>query len=155
MIQIDETISTAVPSAVLGVLTCSAVVAESSADLLADFDDTVKAMQDDYTLEKVAQNPHVAATRKAYKALGKDPLKYRNSAEAMLRRIANGNGLYRINNAVDINNMVSVASAVFTGVLRLCGNQRANRVEARPRRRKIQGYRQRCPEYRTLARFVR
>lgn len=47
MIQIDETISTAVPSAVLGVLTCSAVVAESSADLLADFDDTVKAMQDD------------------------------------------------------------------------------------------------------------
>ncbi len=115
MIQIDETISAAVPDAALGVLTCSAVVAESSADLLADFDDTVKAMQDDYTLEKVAQNPHVAATRKAYKALGKDPLKYRNSAEAMLRRIAKGNGLYRINNAVDINNMASVASGYSLG----------------------------------------
>jgi len=83
--------------------------------LLADFDETIKAMQDDYTLEKVAQNPHVAATRKAYKALGKDPLKYRNSAEAMLRRIAKGNGLYRINNAVDINNMISVASGYSLG----------------------------------------
>ncbi len=115
MIQIDETISAAVPSAALGILTGTADVAESPADLLADFDETIRAMQDDYTLEKVAQNPHVAATRKAYKALGKDPLKYRNSAEAMLRRIAKGNGLYRINNAVDINNMISVASGYSLG----------------------------------------
>lgn len=115
MIQIDKTISSAIPCAALGVLTCSADVADSSAELLANFDETIKAMQDDYTLEKVAQNPHIAATRKAYKALGKDPLKYRNSAEAMLRRIAKGNGLYRINNAVDVNNMISVASGYSLG----------------------------------------
>ena len=47
--------------------------------------------------------------------MGKDPLKYRNSAEAMLRRIAKGNGLYRVNNAVDINNIVSVSSGYSLG----------------------------------------
>ena len=33
----------------------------------------------------------------------------------MLRRIAKGNGLYRINNAVDVNNMISVESGYSLG----------------------------------------
>lgn len=41
----------------------------------------------------VAEVPQVAATRKAYKALGKDPARYRPSAEALLRRLAQGKGL--------------------------------------------------------------
>lgn len=42
--------------------------------------------------------------------MGKDPHRYRNAAEAMLRRIVKGKGLYRINNVVDVNNLVSVTT---------------------------------------------
>ncbi|MBO7667491.1 MAG: hypothetical protein J6T26_03425, partial [Firmicutes bacterium] len=55
------------------------------------------------------------ATRRAYKALGKSPSEYRNSAEAMLRRIAKGNGLYHINNVIEVNNLISVDSGYAIG----------------------------------------
>jgi DNA/RNA-binding domain of Phe-tRNA-synthetase-like protein len=48
--------------------------------------------------------------RSAYKALGKDPSRYRGSAEALLRRALSGKGLYQINSVVDINNLVSLES---------------------------------------------
>ena len=38
-----------------------------------------------------------------------------DAAEAMLRRIVKGNGLYRINNVVDINNLISVSSGYSIG----------------------------------------
>ena len=91
-------------------------VAESSPEQQAAFDSLIKGLEQKYTdLALIAQNPKVAATRQAYKALGKDPSKYRNSAEAMLRRIAKKNGLYRVNNAVDVNNMISVESGYSLG----------------------------------------
>ena len=40
---------------------------------------------------------------------------YRNSAEAMLRRIAQGKGLYYINNAIEINNLFSVKTGYSLG----------------------------------------
>lgn len=56
----------------------------------------------------VLDAPQVGATRAAYKALGKDPARYRGSAEALLRRILAGKGLPHINAVVDIINLVSV-----------------------------------------------
>src|SRR5260370_7688346 len=44
----------------------------------------------------VLASPQVEATRAAYKALGKDPSRYRGSAEALLRRMAAGKGLPEI-----------------------------------------------------------
>lgn len=116
MIVIDGALRDLIPSAALGALTCTADVAADSPEQLAAFDDLIRRSESIYPdLPSVAQNPRVAATRAAYKAVGKDPSKYRNSAEAMLRRIAKGNGLYRINNAVDVNNMISVASGYSLG----------------------------------------
>lgn len=63
----------------------------------------------------IASNPEIIATRQAYKALGKDPSRYRGSAEALLRRLASGKGLYFINNLVDINNLVSLGSSLPVG----------------------------------------
>jgi DNA/RNA-binding domain of Phe-tRNA-synthetase-like protein len=59
--------------------------------------------------------PEIAATRAAYKALGKEPSRYRNSAEALLRRITSGKGLYFINNLVDINNLLSLETLMPVG----------------------------------------
>ena len=60
--------------------------------------------------EQISTVPQIAAMRAAYKALGKDPSRYRGSAEALLRRVLQGKGLYQINSVVDINNVVSLES---------------------------------------------
>jgi DNA/RNA-binding domain of Phe-tRNA-synthetase-like protein len=57
----------------------------------------------------------VVATRAAYRALGKDPSRYRPSAEALLRRLGQGKGLFRVNNVVDTNNLVSLRTGFSIG----------------------------------------
>jgi DNA/RNA-binding domain of Phe-tRNA-synthetase-like protein len=64
----------------------------------------------------VLESPQVEATRKAYKALGKDPARYRGSAEALLRRVVAGKGLPQINAVVDTINLVSVESRLPVGL---------------------------------------
>ena len=51
-----------------------------------------------------------------YKALGKDPARYRGSAEALLRRVIAGKGLPRINAVVDVINLVSIESRLPVGL---------------------------------------
>src|SRR5712691_4578113 len=64
----------------------------------------------------VLESPQILATRAAYKALGKDPARYRGSAEALLRRVIAGKGLPQINAVVDIINLVSVESRLPIGL---------------------------------------
>src|SRR5580658_7562391 len=64
----------------------------------------------------VLESGGITATRAAYKALGKDPARYRGSAEALLRRIIAGKSLPRINAVVDIINLVSVESRLPIGL---------------------------------------
>ena len=58
----------------------------------------------------------IVTTRAGYKALGKDPARYRGSAEALLRRMIAGKGMPRINNVVDVINLVSVGSRLPIGL---------------------------------------
>jgi DNA/RNA-binding domain of Phe-tRNA-synthetase-like protein len=64
----------------------------------------------------VLESPAILATRAAYKALGKDPARYRGSAEALLRRVIAKKGLPRVNNVVDTINLVSVESRLPVGL---------------------------------------
>lgn len=64
----------------------------------------------------VLESPQITATRAAYKALGKDPARYRGSAEALLRRVIAGKGLPQINAVVDVINLVSVESRLPVGL---------------------------------------
>ena len=63
----------------------------------------------------LAEMPNLAQSRKAYKAFGKDPGRLRVSSEALYRRIRQGKELYRVNNVVDINNLVSVRTGFSVG----------------------------------------
>src|SRR5690554_7874746 len=65
-------------------------------------------LEKDLDAEAIRRHPVVAATKNAYRLLGKDPNRYRPAAESLLRRIASGKGLYRVNNVVDVLNRVSV-----------------------------------------------
>jgi len=114
-ISISDEVYSICPEAALGVLSYKATVVPSTQELIKLFDDTVAALSEEYSIEKIAQNPHINATRQAYKALGKSPHEYRNAAEAMLRRIVQGKGLYRINNIVEVNNLISITSGYSIG----------------------------------------
>ena len=69
---------------------------------------TEKRIFEEYTLEDVISIPLIKEARDAYKALGKDPSRYRLACESLLRRIVKGNSLYRINNVVDAGNILSI-----------------------------------------------
>ena len=64
----------------------------------------------------VLESSAILATRAGYKALGKDPARYRGSAEALLRRLIAGKGMPRINNVVDVINLVSLESRLPIGL---------------------------------------
>lgn len=53
--------------------------------------------------------------REVYKKLGKAPSKYRVSSEALMRRILQKKGIYKINNIVEINNLISLKSNFAVG----------------------------------------
>lgn len=63
----------------------------------------------------IARRPAIAATRAAYKACGKEPNRYRPSAEALCRRVLQGKGLYRISTLVDVINLLSMRSGYSIG----------------------------------------
>ena len=63
----------------------------------------------------IAEIPAIAAARQAFKALGKDPSRYRVSSEALIRRLDQNKVLYRINTVVDTNNLVSLHSGMSAG----------------------------------------
>src|SRR5258708_27492761 len=64
----------------------------------------------------VLEGSPIVATRAGYKALGKDPARYRGSAEALLRRLIAAKGMPRINNVVDVINLISVESRLPIGL---------------------------------------
>lgn len=68
-----------------------------------------------YEVADINHRPGIAATRSAYKALGKEPNRYRPAQEQLMRRIVNGKGLYFIDNLVDVCNYVSIASGYAIG----------------------------------------
>ena len=67
------------------------------------------------TADSIKQQPAIAATRDAYRRLGKDPSRYRPSAEALRRRLLRGLELYRIDTLVDLINLVSLRTGYSIG----------------------------------------
>ncbi|MCI1647286.1 MAG: hypothetical protein LKI39_04275 [Bacteroides sp.] len=66
-------------------------------------------------LEDIKNQPAIAATREAYKRCGKDPGRYRPSAEALRRRLMRGLELYQIDTLVDLINLVSLRTGYSIG----------------------------------------
>ena len=104
------------PRIALGFLTARVAARETAAELSKE----MKAREDEI-LElpeprAVLESPRILATRTGYRALGKDPARYRGSAEALLRRILSGKGFPQINAVVDIINLVSVESRLPIGL---------------------------------------
>ena len=74
-------------------------------------------IKEEYSLEEVLNIPLIKEARDSYKALGKDPSRYRLAVESLYRRLVKGYGLYRINNLVDAGNILSIKLARSTAIL--------------------------------------
>ncbi|HEB79942.1 MAG TPA: hypothetical protein ENI79_05665, partial [Rhodospirillales bacterium] len=103
-------------AAALGCIRCVAVINGGGPALSQAMTEEANRAERRLSETEIPAIPAIAAARRAYKALGKDPARYRPSAEALLRRVKQGKGLYRVNNAVDVNNMVSLKPGVSIGL---------------------------------------
>jgi len=114
-VRIDKALKERCPRLRLGCVQAEVTVGASPQKLLELLRGREKEICGAFTLEDVARLGELAASREAYKSLGKNPSRYRNSAEALLRRILLGKGIYYINNVVDVNNFISLQSNCSVG----------------------------------------
>jgi DNA/RNA-binding domain of Phe-tRNA-synthetase-like protein len=67
------------------------------------------------TTESLKDITSIAATRRMYKACGKDPSRYRPASEALIRRMLQGKELYQRDTLVDLVNLASIAYGYSIG----------------------------------------
>lgn len=115
-VTIDDGLKRKWPRTALGCVTASVEAPPSPVDLVALMQQRVNEILKLPFPRGVLESPEIVATRSAYKALGKDPARYRGSAEALLRRVIGGKGLPQINAVVDSINLVSVESRLSIGL---------------------------------------
>lgn len=97
------------PAVKLGLLEADGVrVMLVDTALAREMDEVCGRLRRSHTVESLSEFEPIRAVRAMFRAWGLDPSKYRPSSEALLRRVAQGKGLYRISNGVDANNLGSV-----------------------------------------------
>src|SRR5579859_400086 len=109
-ISIHPALKALAPDLALGCVSARVSVEKHNEALWREIDRHLAHLSSTIKPEQINSIPQIAAMRSAYKALGKDPSRYRGSAEALLRRVLSGKGLYQINSVVDVNNLVSLES---------------------------------------------
>ena len=67
------------------------------------------------TTETLKDMTSISATRRIYKACGKDPSRYRPASEALIRRMLQGKELYQRDTLVDLVNLASIAYGYSIG----------------------------------------
>jgi len=114
-IKIDDKIKKYCPNIKLGCIECDVKIQFENKALWEEIDQVTRNIYSGLRLEHISKHSVIQHSRKAYKTFGKDPARYRLSAEALLRRIVKGDSLYRINNVVDVVNLVSLSTGYSIG----------------------------------------
>jgi DNA/RNA-binding domain of Phe-tRNA-synthetase-like protein len=97
------------PGVKLGVVEADSVaIVLVNPELAKEMETISDRLRREMTVEQVAELEPIRSVRAMFHAWGVDPARYRPSAEALLRRVAQGKGLYRISNVVDANNLGSI-----------------------------------------------
>jgi len=114
-ISISEEIIQACPDLQILAIYCEVENTQSNEDLWVKISQLEESIRLVSKIEDINKWRPIQATRQAYKVLGKDPNRYRPSAEALRRRILRGLPLYRVDNLVDIINLVSIQTGYSIG----------------------------------------
>lgn len=114
-IEISEDLKQKVPELNLSCIECDVEVEEKNEQLWEKIEQKISELNNNLKVEDISKLPAISVSRKAYKACGKDPARYRLSAEALLRRVVKRNEIYQVNNVVDALNLVSINSGFSIG----------------------------------------
>lgn len=114
-ISIDKKLKELCPALRLGCIEAHVKVEESSSDLWNELNDYSNELLSSLAIENISSIENIKCGRDLYKSLHKAPGKYRMSSEALLRRVLQKKGIYRINNIVEINNLISLKSKLPVG----------------------------------------
>jgi len=114
-LKIDETFARLGMETHIGLLDYKVMVSETPPALTTALEDGAEIRMQELMGEAASTDPVIAGVRAAFKAIGKDPSRYRPSSEALTRRILSGKGLYSVNNVVDCGNLVSLMTGVPVG----------------------------------------
>lgn len=114
-INISEKLKGKCPKIALGCVEAEVKVEDGKEELWKKINIKCRAIQDELSPEEILKIPNIDSSRRAYKIIGKDPSRYRLSSESLLKRVVKGMGLYKVNNVVDINNLISLSSCYSVG----------------------------------------
>lgn len=114
-IKINPVLKALNPLMVLGIIEGKVINSAYNKELWDEIQQITLQIRSSFTFETIKNQPQIAATRKLYSVCGKDPSRYRPSAEALMRRIVKNQELYQINTVVDIINLVSLKSGYSIG----------------------------------------
>lgn len=115
IVSISESIKQVCPNIQLGIIRCDVRNSETNCDFWHEMEAEIQNIASSFSIEGINKRPAIAATRQVYKLLGKDPNRYRPSAEALCRRIVRGIDIYKVSTLVDIINLVSIRSGFSIG----------------------------------------
>ena len=86
-----------------------------SSELWEEIHAKAEQFRNKLTTETLKDISGIAATRRVYRACGKDPSRYRPASEALIRRILQGKKLYQIDTLVDLINLASIVYGYSIG----------------------------------------
>jgi len=115
-ITVGEKLSEIWPQTSIGCIQANVTVKESSKELWQEISRCCETLKYEIKdTDGIALLPRIKDGRDAYRSLGKSPGKYRLASEALARRVIQNKGVYRINNVVEINNLISLKSGFSVG----------------------------------------
>lgn len=114
-IRISDELARLVPGIALSCIESTVKYEDINSELWDEIQSKTNEISSSVQIDDIRWIPAIDSSRKAYKACGIDPARYRLSAEALLRRVVNRNGIYQVNNLVDLLNLVSVSTGYSIG----------------------------------------
>ncbi len=123
LLSVSEEIKTNFPSITLGFAIIRGVNIQQENPRLEEEKNALLEELQTLTTERINEYPEVQSYRKLYKATGIDWHSRRPSPEALLRRIAQGKGLYQVNTCVDAYNLVVMKHRISIGAFDLSNVQ--------------------------------
>ena len=114
-IIVSQEIESVCPGFVGAAVEAQVVNSPFCAELWKEIHALEEQFRKELTTESLKELSGIAATRRVYKACGKDPSRYRPASEQLIRRMLQGKELYQIDTLVDLVNLASIAYGYSIG----------------------------------------
>ena len=114
-IVVSNEIESVCPEFVGACVEAQVVNSQFCEELWSEIEAMGEKFREELTTESLKELESIAATRRVYRACGKDPSRYRPASEALIRRMLQGKELYQCDTLVDLVNLASIAFGYSIG----------------------------------------